>query len=94
MLTARVRAEMQGEMSKLRAVAIRARVRDVTALQARLDVLHAAKLLADEELYAIEDIIAEEDEASEDDRVSSLIALSNKLVGDAALSRQLRRKFA
>ena len=72
--------------------AIKARTRDLIALQSRLEALHAAKLLADEELYAVEDIIAEEDDA--DGRVAALITLSGKMAGDGAFARQLRRKYA
>jgi len=74
--------------------ATKARMRDLNllALQSRLETLHAAKLLADEELYAVEDIIAEEDDA--DGRVAALITLSGKMAGDGAFARQLRRKYA
>ena len=74
--------------------ATKARMRDLNllALQSRLETLHAAKLLADEELYAVEDIIAEEDDA--DGRVAALITLSGKMVADGAFARQLRRKYA
>ena len=69
------------------------------ALQARLERLHSAKLLGNVELFAIEDIIAdslEEDESrggGGGGQVAKLVALSEGLIGDAALSRQLRRKF-
>jgi hypothetical protein len=36
----------------------------VVALQARLESLHAAKILSDEELYALEDVIADDAEAA------------------------------
>ena len=67
-------------------------MRDLIALQSRLETLHGGKLLADEELYAVEDIIAEEDDA--DGRVAALVALSGKMAGDGAFARQLRRKYA
>lgn len=82
---ARVRSEMQSEMQRLR---------DIVALQARLENLRLAKLLTDAELGTIEDLIADCDEVSEDDRVSALIKLSAKMVADPGFSRQLRRKFA
>ena len=86
------------EVEKLRNDAVEAkmqavRVRDqqLLALQSRLESLHAAKLLADEELFAVEDIIADCD--AEDDRVSALVALSGKMAADKAFARQLRRKY-
>ena len=86
------------EVEKLRNDAVEAkmqavRVRDqqLLALQSRLESLHAAKLLADEELFAVEDIIADCD--AEDDRVSALVTLSSKMAADKAFARQLRRKY-
>ena len=38
------------------------RFTQVVALQARLESLHAAKILSDEELYALEDVIADDAE--------------------------------
>ena len=61
----------------------------VVALQARLDAMHAAKLLADAELYAVEDIVADGGE-----QVAALLELSGRMVRDSAFSRQLRRKYA
>ena len=83
----------RAEMEILREASTKAdQMRDLLALQSRLENLHAAKLLADEELYAVEDIIAEEDDA--DGRVAALITLSGKMAGDGAFARQLRRKYA
>jgi hypothetical protein len=73
----------------------------VVALQARLESLHVAKILSDEELYALEDVIADDAEGALDDGalgctegvVSRMVALSGRMVGDAAFGRQLRRKF-
>ena len=92
-------AGIKARMDELRDAATKAdqaaakadQMRDLLALQARLETLHAAKLLADEELYAVEDIIAEEDDA--DGRVAALITLSGKMAGDGAFARQLRRKY-
>ena len=68
------------------------------ALQSRLQSLHASKLLTDEELYRLEDVIAdslEDDEGGgSGGQVGKLVALSGRMAGDAALARQLRRKFA
>ena len=97
----RMEAKQRADMDTLREAATKAdqaaakaRMRDLSllALQSRLETLHAAKLLADEELYAVEDIIAEEDDA--DGRVAALITLSGKMAGDGAFARQLRRKYA
>ena len=89
----RMEAKQRADMDTLREAATKAdQMRDLLALQARLETLHAAKLLADEELYAVEDIIAEEDDA--DGRVAALITLSGKMAGDGAFARQLRRKYA
>ena len=70
------------------------------ALQSRLERLHASKFLMDEELFRLEDVIADslEEEAGGSgggrDRVAKLMVLSDRLASDAALARQLRRKFA
>ena len=66
------------------------------ALQSQLESLHAAKLLTDEELYRLEDAIADGVEAEDGsgEQVAKLVALSGRVAGDAALARQLRRKFA
>ncbi len=74
---------------KLREQAVEAKMAGL--LQARLEALHGAKLLDDEELYTIEDIIA--DSETGDVRVPQLIALSDKMTSDKAFARQLRRKY-
>ena len=86
---ARVRAEAQAEASKLRDEA--SKLRDLLALQRRLEAMHSAKLLADEELYAIEDTIA--DGTADGGQVAALLSLSATMVADGAFARQLRRKF-
>ena len=70
----------------------------VGALQLRVQVLHTAQLLSDEELYSLEDVIADGCEAAPggeggDDRVTKMIALSERMAADGAFSRQLRRTF-
>ena len=77
--------------AKMQLQAVRVRDQQLVALQSRLESLHAAKLLADEELFAVEDIIADCD--AEDDRVSALVTLSSKMAADKAFARQLRRKY-
>ena len=66
--------------------------RQLPALQARLEALHTAKLLQDEELYVIEDAIADSEDMEEGGCVPKLIALSAKMPSDRAFARQLRRR--
>jgi hypothetical protein len=80
----------------------------LTALQARLEELHVAKLLGDDELYALEDLCADFAELQAKvglvtnetllvfelaAKVHALIGVSERIPGEAAFSRQLRRKF-
>ena len=80
----------------------------LAALQTRLEALHAAQLLTDDELYALEDMVADYldlkasvgivsldvMQASENtERLLKLVVLSEGLGADAALARQARRKF-
>ena len=71
------------------------RDQQLVAFQSRLEALHAAKLLADNELYAIEDVVTDSDQATPggDDPASALITLSTRMVGDDSFARQLRRKY-
>jgi hypothetical protein len=75
----------------------------LTMLQTRLQSLHSAKLLTDDELYRCEDILADGVETTgghspegevASEQVAKMVALSERLGGDATLARQLRRKFA
>ena len=50
--------------SKREEISNNQRFTQVVALQARLESLHAAKILSDEELYALEDAIADDAEAA------------------------------
>ena len=81
----------------------------LAALQARLEALHAAKLLGDDELYALEDMVADFVEfessmgvvitnelvnANENaSKLLALVALSERLAADGAFARQARRKY-
>ena len=80
----------------------------VDAVTARLEALHAAQLLSDDELFALEDCVADfiEAQASYEivtmeavnanraiDRVHKLVALGEGMPRDAMFARQLRRKF-
>ena len=96
MLSLRLDAERQRQSAEKAMLVNRHRDRELVALQARLEALHSAKLLSDDERDAIEDIIAD---GSDDvtigdgsDAVSEILALSSKMVADRAFARQLRRR--
>ena len=80
----------------------------VDALMARLEALHAAKLLSDDEFFAIEDLVMDFVEARAAlgvvtmqavntnhvvGKVHKLVAVSEVARSDATLARQLKRKF-
>jgi hypothetical protein len=73
----------------------------VALLLSRVQALHTAQLVTDEELYRIEEIIVdgcEIDEAADgagagDGQVTKMVALSGRLSMDGVFARQLRRKF-
>ena len=80
----------------------------IEALTARLEAVHGAKLLSDDELFAVEDCVADfiEAQASYDvvtmeavnanraiGRLHKLVALGEGMPRDAMFARQLRRKF-
>jgi hypothetical protein len=70
------------------------RDQQLALLQARLEAMHASRLLSDEELYRVEDVIADSDVAEpESDQLPQLVVLSQKMKSDAAFARQVRRKF-
>jgi hypothetical protein len=100
--------ELRQEMQKMRkemAPAPAISEQQLAALQARLEALHAEKLLSDDELYALEDMVADCAElghlVTKDMLVSipataklyKLVCLSENMPGDAAFARQARRKF-
>lgn len=82
----------------------------LVALQSRIEALHAAQLLSDDEFYTLEDVCCDVMEletvaggklTTEMAQTHPLVAkackmvgLAERLEGDAALARQLRRKFA
>ena len=81
----------------------------VLALGSRLEALHAAGLLTDEESNSLEDLVADFIEARATvgavtanvvrfnpaaDKTQRLMALSESMPKDAAFARQARRKFA
>ena len=75
-------------------------------LQTRLDALHQAKLLTDDEVFKLEDCVAEFIECRSSltvaaaqmgaaaEQVKKLVGLSEGVAKDGMLARQLRRKFA
>ena len=75
--------------------------KNLAALQSRLQSLHGAKLLTDDELYSLEDAIVDCIEviptagasAPEVEKVAKMMLVSAKVPGDVTLARQLRRKF-
>ena len=82
------------------------KVREVSSLQVRLEALHSAKLLTDEEMFALEDSIADsfgdQDHDDEDggssrtmacEKVARLVTLSGRIASNASFARQVRRKY-
>ena len=80
----------------------------LVALQARLEGLHMAKLLSDDELYVFEDMVADFVEHRSEmgivtlqaihknenaNKLMKLVAVSESIVADGAFARQARRKF-
>jgi chromosome segregation ATPase len=80
----------------------------LSALQARIGALHAAKMLSDDEVYALEDSLADyfdllasvtvvtKDMAtaqSEASKVLKLVVLSERMASDQGFARQCQRKF-
>ena len=98
------RAEMQALLDHERSEKERERQQNmkraqITALQWRVQALHATQLLTDEELYRIEDVIADGCEVDDsgdggDGRVAQMLALSERMTAEGAFARQLRRKFS
>ena len=74
---------------------------ELAVLQSRLQALHTATLLTDEELYCLEDAIVDCIEvmptvgasSPEVAKVTKMMLVSAKVPGDATFARQLRRKF-
>ena len=110
---AELRREMQQQMDKMREELKPAEAiseQRLAALQARIDALHQAKLLGDDELYALEDLVADYVElessmgvaltletirANENaSKLLKLVGLSEHIAADSAFSRQARRKYA
>ena len=104
------REELEARLVAQQAISTAQRV----ALQSRIEALHAAQLLSDDEFYTLEDVCCDVMEletvaggklttemAAQMAQTHPLVAkackmvgLAERLEGDAALARQLRRKFA
>eukprot|EP01052_Picozoa_sp_SAG31_P038663 SAG31_NODE_5211_length_2673_cov_3.479409_1_plen_121_part_00 len=111
LLVETLKAEMSSRLALMEAkLASNVAVSDdqLSALQARIEVLQSQKLLADQEVFAIEDLCADwiELEASVGKlstevaqthhagaTVCKLVALSEKMLCNTAFARQLRRKI-
>eukprot|EP01043_Picozoa_sp_COSAG02_P051666 COSAG02_NODE_5468_length_4297_cov_3.717008_5_plen_272_part_00 len=89
-------SKLQATEAKLRVDMYEVRQRDqqLNALQSRVESLHGAKLLTDEDLHVVEDAVADAEctRTEERDRVDMLIALSLRMSSDRAFARQLQRK--
>ena len=103
---AKLEAERRVTEAKLLGKLEAQKFREVSVLQVRLEALHSAKLLTDEEMFAMEDIIADsfddQDHEDEDDggsravaceKVASLVVLSGRIASNASFARQVRRKY-
>jgi hypothetical protein len=80
----------------------------LSALQARLEALHVANLLSDDELFSLEDLCADFAElqatagvvtkelllaVSSAATLQKLVGVSERMASDKAFARQARRKF-
>jgi hypothetical protein len=102
------KAEVKAEQEEAKKKSMVVSDAQVASLQSRLEALHAAQLLSDDEFYRIEDCVAdfldatasfdvvtmEVVNASDAARTAhKLVMLSEKMPTDAAFARQARRKF-
>jgi N-methylhydantoinase A/oxoprolinase/acetone carboxylase beta subunit len=104
---AKQRCDMVAQVEALEAKLLPQRAQDaiseqqLEALQLRLQSLHAAELLSDDELFSLEDSVIDcievlptaSVDASSVDKVLRMIRVSEKVAADGSLARQLRRKF-
>ncbi len=115
--TQQVRHEMETKLDEQRQETCKQQVREVASamscvsetqmelLQTRLDALHQAKLLSDDEIGALEDCIADYIDCRSSlspaaaeigvaaEKVKKMVGLSEGMVKDGMLARQLRRKL-
>ena len=100
--------EQRQQIEELKAPQEAIAAQQVEALTARLQALHAAQMLSDDELFALEDCVADFLEAKASygvltleavhahralSKVHKLLALGEGMADDAMFARQLRRKF-
>ena len=100
--------EQRQQIDELKAPQEAISAQQVQALTARLEAMHAAKMLSDDELFAVEDCVADFVEAKASCEVVTmetvntvravgkahkLVALGEAMPGDGMFARQLRRKF-
>jgi hypothetical protein len=105
-LEAKFEAKLEAQRLEMNAKRVAFSDEQLTALQSRLEALHAAKLITSDELFLLEDLCADIIELGAEvgplttemactnravRQVSKLVALSSRIPGDAALARQLRR---
>ena len=104
----RIRAEMEAKLEQMREELTTPRpavtAQQLAALQSRLEAIHAAKLLTDDELFALEDIsadfialgtvtaevVATSGAAA---KLVQLVRVSEGIRPDSGFARQARRKF-
>ena len=100
--------EQRQQIEELKAPQEAISAQQIETLTARLEAMHAAKMLSDDELFAAEDCVADFVEARAACEVVTmetvntnravgkahkLVALSEAMPGDGMFARQLRRKF-
>jgi hypothetical protein len=95
----RAEAAVQAAAAVSEAAVREAKASARASLQMRIETVHAAKLLSDDERDTVEDAIADSaagdgDDDHGDSAVQQMIALSEKFLVDRAFARQLRRKYA
>lgn len=88
-------AKLAMEQEKYEAVKAQLHAQHLTLLQNRIESMHLAKLLVEEERFELEDTISDSIELLGDDNncVPQMIALSQSTVCDKLFARQLKRKF-
>ena len=94
----RAEAAVQAAAAVSEAAVREAKASARASLQMRIETVHAAKLLSDDERDTVEDAIADsaagDGDEHGDSAVQQMIALSEKFLVDRAFARQLRRKYA
>ena len=100
--------EQRQQIEELKAPQEAISAQQIESLTARLEAMHAAQMLSDDELFALEDCVADFVEAKASCEVVTmetvntvravgkahkLVALSEAMPGDGMFARQLRRKF-